>query len=311
MLQSGKMKIFITGGAGFIGSHLAALLSKSGHSVCVFDNYSASDYNYLQDTNCKQVVGDILDSESLIEAAKDHELIIHLAAKGNVIESVASPVSNFQVNVIGTINVLEACRKNKIKKIIFSSTGGALMGDTLPPVHEDSIPNPISPYGSSKLCAETYIKSYSKCYDIKYTIFRFGNVLGTNSIHKMGVINAFYKKLKHGNEIDIYGKVSRDFIYVFDLVNAIKKSISIKAAENEIFHLASGKEVTIEQLAKSMIEIMNAPKNCIKYNARRVGEVERNFANIQKAEQIIGFSNTKEINMILHEVINYFKINNY
>lgn len=311
MFRSGRMKIFITGGAGFIGSHLTALLSQSGHIVTVYDNHSMSAPNYLQDVSCTQIVGDIMDPDCLTSAMQGFDLVIHLAAQGNVIESVADPISNFEINVAGTINVLEACRKNRIPKIIFSSTGGALMGDTLPPVHEDSVPNPISPYGSSKLCAETYIKSYSKCYDIKYTIFRFGNVLGTNSLHKKGVVNTFYKKLNNGEQIHIYGEVSRDFIYVYDLVNAINKSISLKSAENEIFHLASGVEVTIEKIAKNMLEIMGAPKIYIKYSERRIGEVEKNFANILKAKKIIGFSNSKEIDEILQEVIDYFKSNNY
>jgi UDP-glucose 4-epimerase len=305
------MKILLTGGAGFIGSHLAHRLCSVGHHVCVYDDLSVTNGDYLRDLNCALVQGDILDAPRLEQAMSGYKTVIHLAAKGNVIESVKDPKTNFETNVTGTLNVLEACRKNHISRILFSSTGGALMGDTPPPVDENSVPDPISPYGSSKLCAESYIKTYSRCYGIDYTIFRFGNVLGVNSLHKKGVVNTFYKKIKSKQKLDIYGQVSRDFIYVDDLVKTIVKSLEVASSKNEIFHLSSGVEVPIGDLAKIMIEIMGGSQELINYSASRLGEVEKNFAKNKKVIEAIGFRNSKSIREIITEMISYFNACGY
>lgn len=305
------MKIFITGGAGFIGSHLAFNLVRAGHDVSIYDNLSASGTDYVSDLSCTIINADILNVSQLEHSMAGTDITIHLAAEGNVVASVADPGPNFETNVRGTINVLEACRKNNVSRIVFSSTGGALMGDTPPPVDENSLPNPISPYGSSKLSAESYIKTYSKCYDLPHTIFRFGNVLGTHSLHKKGVVNSFYKKIKRSENISVFGNVSRDFIYVNDLVDTIVHSLEHDKSKNEIFHLSSGVETQITDLAHMMLKIMNASNDLLQYKSARIGEVGKNVSSNKKVIKHLGYKNSKDVNEVLEEVIDYFDVSNY
>lgn len=283
------MKVLITGGAGFIGSNLVdELISK--YEVVVMDDYSSGQPDYLADFDCEIIRKSIHDS-SIDEYFRGVDVVFHLAAKGNVIESIEEPRINFKSNVEGTFNVLEACKKAKVKHIVFSSTGGALMGNTKPPVNEESLPSPISPYGASKLACEGYIKAYSRVYNMNYTILRFGNVIGVNSSHKVGVLNKFVKAVLNNQEISVFGNVSRDLINVKDLVKLLAKTINNKDSYNETFHIASGSEIYINKLAEIVIDTLGSDRSLIKNKEGRKGEVERNFADITKASNVLGFRN--------------------
>ena len=166
------MRILITGGAGFIGSNLANRLSSVGENITVYDNLSSGREDYLCEKNISFVEGDILDFDSLTSAIAGHDVVIHLAAKGNVVESINEPRVNFDTNVLGTLNCLEAANNNNVKKFLFASTGGALMGNTPPPVDEKSVPKPISPYGASKLAAEGYCSAFSSEFRIRCSYFK-------------------------------------------------------------------------------------------------------------------------------------------
>ena len=299
--------ILITGGAGLVGSNLTRLALQKGMRVSVLDNLENGDMKYLQNLDITFFNSDVLCKRDLKSVFKGHDLVVHLAAMGNVLQSIEDPISNFKTNVMGTINVLQACRDSEIKKIVFSSTGGALMGNTLPPVDENSLPDPISPYGASKLACEGYIKAFSVSFGIKYTIFRFGNVLGPNCRHKVGVINRFYKQVKNSEDLNVYGNVTRDFIFVDDLNDAILNSLNSKDAENQIFHLASGIETDIFEIAKKVEVLLGRKKSRIKLRTARLGEVERNFANISKAKKLLGLTNSKTCMEAVEEVINYLE----
>ena len=177
------MKVLITGGAGFIGSNLANRLSSLGNNITVFDNLSSGTKDYLCEKNISFVEGNILDFDRLTSVMCGHDAVIHLAARGNVVESINGTRLNFDTNVLGTLNCLEAAKNNNVKKFIFSSTGGALMGNTPPPVDEKSVPKPISPYGASKLAAEGYCSAFSASFGFDIVILRFANVYGPNSLH--------------------------------------------------------------------------------------------------------------------------------
>lgn len=299
------MKLLITGGAGFIGSHLARIASSAGNEVLIYDNFTAGKEEYLEGLNLTTICGDIREISSKIPRSFKPDYVFHLAAFGSVMQSIENPKQNFDVNVAGTLEVLDYCREIQVRRVLFSSTGGALMGDATPPVNENSLPRPISPYGASKLACEAYINCYSKCYGLDYTIFRFGNVLGTNCLHKRGVINAFYSKLKNRETIEIFGNVSRDFIYVKDLTHAMMNSLSRDESINQVFHLASGKEQTISELAYLIIKSARINDANIVMSERRVGEVERNFSDIRKAQNVLDLSNSKTIEEVIEEVISY------
>ena len=191
------MRVIITGGLGFIGFNLAKSLSKKGFHVIIIDSLVSGSNNQKWIEKDWEIHKLGLDqTEKIIKILKKAEIVIHLAALGNVIQSVKDPIVNFNNNVFSTIKLLEAMRIADCQKIIFSSTGGALMGNTTPPVSELSIPKPISPYGASKLACEGYLSAYSNSYDISSIIFRFGNVYGPFSSHKIGVINKFIRNFR-------------------------------------------------------------------------------------------------------------------
>ena len=300
-------RIGITGGGGFIGSLLAAQLCDK-FDVVIIDNFSTGREDYLKDIKCEIKRVDLQNLEETCEALKGVDVLFHLAASGNVIESINAPIDNFNNNVSSTLNVLEAIRANEIKQVIFSSTGGALMGNTPPPVDENSTPAPISPYGASKLSCEVYIKTFAECYDVKYTIFRFGNVIGANSLHKKGVLNTFVKNIKAGQDLNIYGEVTRDFIYVGDLTRTLEKAIDNPHALNEIFHLSSEEEISISRIAEISIDEL-APNSGIKINmsARRQGEVLRNFANNDKVKKHLEHKVSKPLETRVRETLKWLQ----
>ena len=283
--------MLITGGCGFIGANLVPHLVEKGFNVKILDNLSIGSTEYIQLENVEFIEGDIRDEVVVDKALEGVNTIVHLAASGSVVESIKNPMENFDINVKGTLNLLQRAVKANINKFIFASTGGALMGDTPPPVNENSLPDPISPYGASKLCCESYCKAFTGSYGINTIMLRFGNIYGPFSSHKKGVITAFIKALQNNQELTIYGdgEASRDFLYVDDLVNGIHSAIEKDISGSSIFHLASEKETSIKQLANHLIDISGNKDVNINYKEHRTGEVERTFAEFKKANEILGF----------------------
>ncbi len=304
-----KERILVTGGCGFIGANLIPILVEMGYQVCVLDNLSRGSMAYLQNMPIDIHRGDIRDGQVVRKSLEGMDGVIHLAAFGSVVESVQSPEENFDVNVRGTFTVLNECRKVGIKKVIFSSTGGALIGNAEPPVNETSIPRPISPYGSSKLCCEAYCSSFAHSYDMSITALRFANVIGPISEHKKGAVTAFIKAIINGDKITIYGDgdATRDFLYVGDLcrgiVSAYKKSLD---GFNPI-HLSSGKEVSVKELAKLIAKASGQPGYPIEFLGKRKGEVERNFANYDLAKSVLDFVPLTSLEKSIDITWNWFK----
>ena len=284
-------KVLVTGGCGFIGSNLVRLLLDKEQQVVVFDNLSKGNRAYLDGLDVAIIVGDIRDPDALGAAMADVDRVVHLAAFGSVVESVEDPQTNFDMNVLGTFNVLNQAVKHSIDKLVFSSTGGALIGDATPPVNEQSLPKPISPYGAGKLCCEAYCHAFSKSYGINTVCTRFANVYGPYSDHKSGVINQFYKRITHGEPLIIYGDGSstRDYIHVSDLCDGITRALLNPDVSNDVIHLASGRETSLRQLAELMISVSGRTDHPIEFRDKRTGEVDRNFARYDYARQVLGF----------------------
>lgn len=294
----GKSKVLVTGGCGFIGANLVPVLRSGGHEVTILDDFSRGRIEYLDDPIAYAVVqADIRDEDAVAKAASGNDAIIHLAAYGSVVESVAAPEENFSVNVEGTFRVLNAARRVGVRQVIFSSTGGALIGNAPPPVNEESVPRPISPYGASKLAGEGYCCAFGNAYDMSVTALRFANVVGPISWHKKGAVTAFFKAIMNGLPIRIYGDgaATRDFLYVGDLCRGIVAALDAKLSGFNAFHLASGREVSVRELAEIACKVASAADHPIVFDPKRKGEVERNFASYNLAERELGFHPTVAI----------------
>jgi UDP-glucose 4-epimerase len=309
------MNILITGGAGFIGSNLIKYFNlKKIKKLIVVDCFISGKKKYLKKSKLVKIYNiDILNKKKLNSVFNNHKisLIVHLAALGSVVESVEDPIKNFNTNVLSTINILEMSRKYKIKKLIFASTGGAIMGNTPPPVNENSTPNPISPYGASKLACEGYCMAYANSYNLNITVLRFANVIGINSEHKKGVINQLLYSLKNQTTFNIFGdgSSSRDYISVRDLCMGI--FLSVKHKNNNkfnLFHLSTGRETTIKELVNVFNNLVDK-KIAVKYNKKRNGEVLKNFASSDLAKKELKFLPKITIENELKNILTELKIN--
>lgn len=276
-----------------MGSNLATMLVASGHSVIVLDDLSrGSEDNIAGLPRCRFIKADVRTLSHLPECLKDVDAVVHLAALGSVVESVEDPVTNFAVNAGGTFAVLEALRGSRVRHMIFASTGGALMGNAMPPVDENSLPRPISPYGASKLAGEAYCSAFAHTYGLSVTALRFANVVGPMSWHKKGAVTAFFKSILNGIPISIYGDgaATRDFLYVGDLCQGIQAALELRKPGFHIYHLASGRETSIHELARLTCEVAGVPRHPIHFLDKRLGEVERNFASHRLATDELGFT---------------------
>lgn len=286
------LSVLVTGGCGFVGVNLAAALRRVGHEVTIFDDLSRGSLDYLDDPGAYHFVrGDVRDAAALNETMQGKDAVIHLAAAGSVVESVAQPEENFSINVTGTFRVLEAARRSGVGRVIFSSTGGALIGNAPPPVDERSVARPISPYGASKLAGEGYCCAFAHAYGMDVTALRFANVVGPASWHKKGAVTAFMKSIMDGNPIRIFGdgSATRDFLYVDDLCDGILAALERGRPGFNVYHLANGQEVSVVALARLVCEVAGAAGHAIVFEDIRPGEVERNCADYSLAARELGF----------------------
>ena len=284
-------RILVTGGAGFVGTNLVRLLLSRGHALTVLDDFRTGREEYLDGLDVEVVRGQIGDTALVTELAQRNDAIVHLAAAGSVVDSVADPTANFEANAEGTFSVLNAARAANIGRLVFSSTGGALIGNAVPPVNEHSLPKPISPYGASKLAAEAYCHAFAKSYGIRTVALRFANVYGPYSGHKKGAITVFLRALHEGRPIQIYGdgKASRDFMYVDDICRGLELGLTTDLEPGTVAHLATGVETSVGELADACRQAVGLPEHPIEYLPPRPGEVERNFATYDYAKQAMGF----------------------
>ena len=318
----------ITGGCGFIGKNLIKqLVAEGGHFIRVLDNLSVGGREDLArickfvevDQNapefsladpCQLIVGDIRDPLVCIQAARDVDVIVHLAASTGVAPSVENPRFDMESNVIGTVNVLEAARKNNLKRFVFASSG-APVGECQPPIHEELAPHPVSPYGASKLAGEGYCSAYYRSFGIDTVCLRFGNVYGPLSGHKESVVARFIKQAMEGKLLEIYGngQQTRDFIYIDDLIHAIRLSAAMKCVGGEIFQIATSAETTVNELAHillSVLEEKGVSKVKMGHAAPRTGDVMRNFSDTSKAMRMLQWRADTTLRMGIEYTVDWF-----
>lgn len=330
------MNWLITGGCGFLGTSLIHRLVKEGdHAVRVVDNLSVGtrddikavgDYIELDpaslgsssvlryhdsaSTPIQLIVGDILDKDLAIKAAEGMDVIVHLAANTGVAPSVEDPRGDCMNNVIGTLNYLEAARYKNVKRFIFASSG-APVGECEPPIHEEIVPHPVSPYGASKLAGEGYCSSYCRTFGIETVALRFGNVYGPRSKHKNSVVAKFIREAMNGEALEIYGDgtQTRDFIFIDDLIEAICLASVTQGVGGEIFQIATSIETTLAELTEKLISVLNKfdLKNIkIKNVPSRLGDVKRNFSDTSKADKMLGWRPIVTLSGGLRQTIEWF-----
>jgi UDP-glucose 4-epimerase len=282
--------ILVTGGSGFIGTNLCRMLTSAGARVTVLDNLSRASAAGFDAADHEIIEGDVRDADTVARAVERVQAVVHLAAFGSVVESVAQPEENFENNVRSTLNVLHAAARRKAK-VVFASSGGAVIGAAQPPVNEDSLPAPTSPYGASKLCGEAYCHAFAGSFDLSVVALRFANVYGPNSAHKRGAVTNFAKALLAGEPIVVFGKggATRDFIHVDDICAGIWAALKTPIQGAKVLHLATGVETRIIDLAKAMADAAGRPDHPIRFEPKRAGELERNFATFDRARQVLGF----------------------
>jgi UDP-glucose 4-epimerase len=293
-MPDAPLRVLVTGGAGFVGATLVRRLVAAGHAVRVLDNFLTGDPSYLAGVDAEVVKGDIRDTAALDAALAGMQSVVHLAAAGSVVQSVADPVANFDVNVVGTFRVLDAVRRAGVQRVVQASTGGALIGDAIPPVDERSLPKPISPYGASKLAGEGYAHAFARAYGLGTVALRFANVYGPWSAHKVGAVTNFFRAIHGGRPIVIYGdgSASRDYTHVEDISRAIELALAPDIPGGTVLHIASGVETTVTQLAELCRAAAGVPDHPVEYRPARVGDVGRNFASYDLASEVLGYAPT-------------------
>lgn len=284
--------LLITGGCGFIGANLIAQLRASGdYNIRVLDDESLGRREWIAEYDVDFVSGSICDQKTVFDCLDGIESVVHLAAHTRVIDSINHPRLDFDINVVGTMNVLEAMKNKGINSFINASTGGAIIGDTTPPVHEDMLPKPASPYGAAKLAVEGYCSAFSQSYGLAATSLRFSNVYGSRSFHKGSVVAHFFKSILNGKTLTVYGDGSqtRDYVYSQDLAVGIMKAID--AEKPGVFQLGTGQPTTLNELINIMREVVGEDyKVDVDYLDFRAGEILHNYCQIDRAKREIGYS---------------------
>ncbi|MCT4791825.1 MULTISPECIES: GDP-mannose 4,6-dehydratase [Exiguobacterium] len=315
------MKILITGGSGFIGSHLSEFLLKKGHQVVNIDNFNDFYNPQIKRNNIKKQLenkkytlleGDIRDEFFIKTAFKDHsfDLIVHLAAMAGVRPSIQNPLLYEDVNVKGTLNILEACKEFNVKKIVSASSSSVYGNNEKVPFHEDDVVDrSISPYASTKKSCEVTSHVYHHLYDLDVIQLRFFTVYGPKQRPDLA-IHKFTKMIYEGKEIPFYGDGTskRDYTYIDDIIDGIYKSI-LYVTENqkvyEIFNLGESETISLTDMVRTIENELNITAK-LKRLEQQPGDVFQTYADISKAKQMLGYNPTTNFKNGIKKFVEWF-----
>jgi UDP-glucose 4-epimerase len=291
------LKILISGGAGFVGSHLVDHFVKGEYETVVLDNFfSGKIENVKQHVNNKSfhlIKGDVRSLRDVEKAVKGVDAACHLAAIVNIPLSIENPSLTEDVNVKGTLNLLEACVKHNVRRFVYVSTCAVYGEARYLPIDEEHPTNPLSPYGASKLVAEHYCNIFNRIYGLQTVCLRFFNIYGSRqpSGPYGGVITTFIESLEKEKPLIIYGNgnQTRDFLYVADAAKACMLALHCKNCSGKTFNIGTGAQVSINELAQILIKLVNKSKTKVICADERKGDIRESYADVTKAKKELGF----------------------
>ena len=289
-------RVLVTGGCGFIGANLVRRIGfERGWQVRVVDDLRTGRESYVPSDLAEVVIGDVSDPAVLEPALDGVDAVVHLASQTGVLPSVEDPARDFEGSTRTTFRVLDACRLRGIARFVFASSGAAV-GDVTPPIHENIVPRPLSPYGAGKLAGEAYVQGFAGSFGMQTAALRFSNVYGPYSLHKDNAIPNFIRRCLRGERLEVYGDGSqtRDFIHVQDLCDGIIGAVTADGIGGEIFQLGTSVETSVVQLAQLIQEVTGAETD-IDFEERRAGEVYKSCVDISKAQRLLGFDPAIEL----------------
>lgn len=315
------MKILVTGGAGFIGSHVADAYIAQGHDVTVLDNLSTGRREFVN-PKARFYQVDVSDGAAVREifASEQFDLVNHHAAQVDVRVSVRDPQFDARVNILGLLNLLEACREFSVNKLIFISSGGVIYGEPERlPVPEDAPKKPISPYGVAKLTSEFYLFSYKQTHGLEYIALRYANVYGPRQTPKSeaNVISTFSRQFLQDEPVTIFGDGSqtRDFVFVRDVVRAnllateqlhqINRAPA-RSIDDLAFNVGTGRATSVNELRKRLSQVLGRERDA-HYAPPRSGELQRNALDISKAQRFLRFEPKASLDEGLRETVHWVK----
>ena len=309
------MQILVTGGGGFIGSHLVDLLLSVGHSVRVLDNFSTGNRTNLPVTHERLNIleADIRDSEAVEQVVTDCDAIVHLAAVASVQASVDDPVGTHEVNLVGTLNLLEAARRHGIKRFIFASSA-AVYGNAQPlPVSENTPLAPLTPYAVDKLASEYYIDFYRRQHGLQPVVFRFFNIFGPRqdpSSPYSGVISIFMERAIADQPITVFGdgEQSRDFVYVADLVTLLQQAVEAEQGIVEPMNVGNGQGTNLNQLLDYIRQFSEKTLK-VSYTDSRSGDIRHSLADNGRLKQVFDYKSRYPVELGLRNTFEWYSEN--
>lgn len=301
------MKVLVTGGAGFIGSHIVDRLLDEGHQVVVVDNLSTGEEGYLR-PNGSFYRMNIQDEEiEGVFCEERPDAVIHQAAQSQVPSSIEDPIGDAQTNILGTLRLLEGCRRYGARKFIYASSAAIYGNPQYLPVDEEHPLSPLSPYGISKMTPESYIRAYRELHGLSFTIFRYANVYGIRQVpHGEGaVISIFIDRLLRGQPLAIYGdgEQTRDYIYVEDIARA--NVMALEQGDGETFNLGTGVNTSLKDLVKTL-EIIRGQKVEIEYGPERPGDIKYSYFNIEKVKTLLNWHPQTDLETGLRRTLEFY-----
>lgn len=303
------VRVLVTGGAGFIGSHLVDRLIKEGYKVVVVDNLSSGKRKNLNLKAKLYKINICSSGLSRIFQKERPKVVYHFAAQIDVRKSVENPIDDAKINILGSLNLLENCRKFRTKKIIFASTGGAIYGDAkVVPTPESYPESPLSPYGVEKLTIDKYLYYYFQVFGLSFISLRLANVYGPrqNSKGEAGVVAIFTDKMLSGQQPIIYGsgRQTRDFVYVKDVVEA--SVLALEKNKVGIFNIGTAKETDINTIFRKLKRLTGS--NCKEvHRSEKPGEQRRSCLDCSLAKKELGWQPKYSLEQGLKETVNYFE----